>query len=72
MTVREPVARIRHLAKKVRGDGAVMAMCFKSPRAIDMKRATWTTDRNAVTCQNCLALMRTFTADATPANSSPL
>lgn len=53
-----PKSRVRHLAKSIRNDGAVSAMCFARPRAIDMKRATWTTDRKAVTCSKCAEIVK--------------
>jgi hypothetical protein len=43
-----------HLANKLSTRGA-SALCFPKPRAIDMKRATWTTSPAAVTCPKCLA-----------------
>lgn len=49
MTARRPV----HEAAKLRSDGAASALCFKIPRAIDMRRASWTTDAAAVTCPKC-------------------
>lgn len=51
-----PKQKLVHRAGKIRPDGAVSARCFKRPRAIDMKRASWTTTAAGVTCPNCLAL----------------
>jgi len=48
-------ARIVHLAGSVSPCGDVSAVCFKKPRPIDMKRATWTTSTDLVTCKRCLA-----------------
>lgn len=48
--------RVCHKAAFMNGDGDVSALCSKSPRAIDMKRATWTTGWEAVTCKKCLKL----------------
>lgn len=62
-----PHVRIYHLASKMRADGAVSAMCFKTPRAIDMSRATWTTDRKAVTCPKCIAIVQRLMAGNAPA-----
>lgn len=39
-------------------DGQVSALCFRRPRAIDLNRALWTTDDDAVTCPKCLKLMK--------------
>lgn len=48
--------KIVHRAGKTRPDGAVSAQCFAKPRPIDLKRATWTLRREAVTCPKCRAL----------------
>ncbi len=61
-----PNVRIYHLANKMRADGAVSAICFKTPRAIDLTRATWTTDRKAVTCPKCMGIVRRLMADRAP------
>jgi hypothetical protein len=42
-----------HYAKGIREDGAVSALCFVSPRAINLKVATWTNRPEAVTCGDC-------------------
>lgn len=52
-----PKKRIAHLGAKVREDGAVSALCFKSPRAIDMVRSTWVMRKEAVTCSKCRAII---------------
>ena len=52
-----PRVRIRHMADKIREDGAVSAVCFLTPRAIDMRRATWTNRAEAVTCPKCIKAM---------------
>ena len=44
-----PRQRIRHRAAKISCTGAVSALCFKTPHAIDMKRASWTLGDEAVT-----------------------
>lgn len=46
-----------HKAKHLRADGCVSALCSKTPRAIDLKRASWTIRNEAVTCPRCLALL---------------
>lgn len=52
------MAKTIHRAKHIRDDGAVSALCYSQPRAIDLSRATWTIRDEAVTCSRCLALMR--------------
>lgn len=44
-----------HRAKHIREDGSVSALCFRTPRAIDLSRAGWTNRWEAVTCPRCLA-----------------
>lgn len=46
-----------HFAKFVRADGAVSALCFTKPRAIDLRRASWTLRRHATTCPACIGLL---------------
>ena len=45
--------RIYHLAKRIRDDGAVSALCFVRDRKIDLSRSSWTIRDEAVTCPNC-------------------
>ena len=52
-----PPTRMYHRADKINQHGGVSALCFSRPRAIDMKRATWTTSDSAVTCGRCKALI---------------
>lgn len=49
--------RLIHRGDKIRADGAVSALCFSSPRAIDLGRATWTNRDDAVTCPKCRRLL---------------
>ena len=49
--------KVYHRAEKLRGDGAVSALCFSSPRAIDLRKASWTNRDEAVTCPKCKAAM---------------
>jgi hypothetical protein len=51
------MAKIYHKANKIRPDGAVSALCFKMPRAIDLSKASWTNRKEAVTCKKCLEAM---------------
>lgn len=45
--------KVYHYAAKIRADGAVSALCFKRPRAINLKIALWTNRAEAVTCPRC-------------------
>ena len=47
-----------HMVDKVRADGSASALCFKSPRPINLNVALWTTQEDAVTCTRCLAKLR--------------
>ena len=47
-----------HKAALFRADGAVSALCFHRPRAIDLSRALWTIVDDAVTCEECLRAMK--------------
>lgn len=49
-----PPTRMRHRADKIDQRGRVSALCFQQRRAIDMKRASWTTSDIGVTCPKCL------------------
>ena len=46
-----------HMGKHVNSRGGVSALCFKRPRAINMKRESWTLSPEAVTCPKCIALL---------------
>lgn len=48
--------RVYHYAAKT-SEAGVSALCFKVPRAIDMKRASWTLREEAVTCPKCKAAL---------------
>ncbi len=50
--------KVIHLAAKIAADGSVSAICFDPPRRINLKVATWTLEKEAVTCQKCLAVLR--------------
>ncbi len=52
-----PPTRMRHRGDKINAQGRVSALCFPNPRAIDMKRATWVMNDDAVTCPKCRALI---------------
>ena len=57
-----PPTRMRHRAGKIDPKGRVSALCFPKPRAIDMKRATWVMNDDAVTCPKCRAITRAAAA----------
>jgi hypothetical protein len=52
-----PRRRVIHRAAKINEQGGVSARCFKRPRAIDLRRASWTIRDEAVTCPKCAALI---------------
>lgn len=46
-------AKVMHKADRVSISGKVSALCFKKPRAINLKLASWTNRDEAVTCKAC-------------------
>ena len=48
-----PREKVYHYAAHFRDDGAVSALCFEKPKAINLKVACWTIREDAVTCQKC-------------------
>lgn len=53
MSRRNPYEKTYHYGAKVNAAGGVSALCFKVPRAINLKRALWTIRKEAVTCPRC-------------------
>ena len=51
--------RPRHMAVGMNTAGGVSALCFARKRAIDMRKATWTTSWKGVTCKKCLKILGT-------------
>jgi hypothetical protein len=49
--------RFYHFAAKVNASGGVSALCFVRPLAINLRRASWTLRREAVTCAKCQQLL---------------
>ena len=47
-----------HYAKMINEKGQVSLLCASRPRAINLKRAWWTTRPGAVTCVRCLNKLR--------------
>jgi hypothetical protein len=45
--------KVYHLAAKTDAAGNVSALCYTTPHAIDLSRASWTIRREAVTCPRC-------------------
>lgn len=45
-----------HMADKVAPCGDVSAKCYKRPRAIDLRKASWALEWKRVTCPKCLKL----------------
>jgi hypothetical protein len=45
--------KIYHFAAKINANGDVSALCYKVPRAINLKITLWTNRPEAVTCQKC-------------------
>lgn len=53
--------RIVHQGDKMRGDGAVSALCYPTPRAISLKRASYVLYQpDAVTCPKCRVKLPVF------------
>ena len=52
-----PSVRIRHRAAKINARGRVSALCFKTPKGINMKQASWTLSDEGTTCSKCRKLM---------------
>ncbi len=59
MSARDPYHdhKVYHMAHKLDANGNVSALCFKTPRAINMSRASWTVRIRAVTCPKCKAAL---------------
>jgi len=53
--MKTPLKKVYHRAMFVDPDGNVSALCFRTPRAIDLKKALWTNRDEAVTCPSCKA-----------------
>jgi hypothetical protein len=53
--MREPVY---HYAAKISPNGDVSALCFTTPKPINLRRASWTIRPNAVTCEKCKRLLQ--------------
>lgn len=58
--------KIYHMAHKISPTGAVSALCFTKPRAIDLTRALWTVREHAVTCPKCKAALSAVSSSASP------
>ena len=49
--------KIIHRAAQVNPYGGVSALCFKKPRAINLKMALWSIRDPAVTCKKCIKIL---------------
>jgi hypothetical protein len=58
MSRSEPDRKKYHMADGFNDRGGVSALCFGSPRAINLKVASWTIRPEAVTCKKCLQIMK--------------
>jgi hypothetical protein len=51
--------KVIHRASLVNKKGDVSSLCYKHPRAINLKQASWTNRDDAVTCPKCITLLAT-------------
>ena len=51
-------AKTQHMAAKISKHGDVSPLCATTPRAINLKVASWTIRPGAVTCRKCLRIMK--------------
>jgi hypothetical protein len=51
------MTKLYHYGKRIRADGAVSALCYDTPRKIDLGKASWVLRKNAVTCAKCISLL---------------
>ena len=49
--------KVRHKAHRISASGGVSALCFKSPRPINLRVASWVMRDQDVTCPKCKALL---------------
>lgn len=54
MTLLKPIHRGAHVDPQ----GRVSALCFRRPKPIDLRVATWTNRDEAVTCRRCLKALQ--------------
>ena len=47
-----------HMAHLVSNRGDMSALCFSTPRPIDLSKASWTLRQEAVTCGKCQQKLR--------------
>jgi hypothetical protein len=58
-------AKLIHRANKVNNRGDASALCYLTPRPINLRVASWTIRDEAVTCPKCKALMTDLAIAAT-------
>jgi hypothetical protein len=70
--VSDPRPKLTHMADLVNSRGEVSPICAASPRAIDLKRETWTLQRGSVSCEPCLLALAELMlqAEAQPPTAS--
>ena len=51
------MTKIYHKAKHMKANGDVSALCFKSPRKINLKKSGWVLIDENVTCPKCKKLL---------------
>ncbi|CAB4190032.1 hypothetical protein UFOVP1193_30 [uncultured Caudovirales phage] len=59
-----PNAKIYHMASKINQDGGVSALCYAKPKAINLRSASWTNRRTAVTCPKCQRILAGMAYDS--------
>jgi len=62
--------KVYHRGHLVNSDGGVSALCFKSPRPINLAVAMWTNRDDAVTCPKCKAMLRARESQNTSGEAS--
>lgn len=61
--------KVYHKAAKINARGDVSALCFSTPHAINLAKASWVLEDKRVTCPKCKKLMAaspSSTQGATP------
>lgn len=55
--------KVYHFANLFNERGGVSALCFKSPRSINLRRALWTVIPQYVTCAKCIKALASLPID---------
>ena len=56
--MQQPKSKPVHMASKINANGDVSALCFYTPKPINLAKATWTNREEAVTCKRCKEQVR--------------